>query len=346
MRGVNPKKIILVVFITGLIWVWADLAQDETLLGVPGAVYVDEAANPGLWITLDEKLSVPIKMVLSGPVSKTSDVERSLEVPESDRRYSFRFRFDAVVEGLETTGAPAAVSVLGFLQKNKDLRKMGLKVDSVSPEIITVTVRKLLNRELTIECVDENGNALKSEYIKPEQVAMAVPAEWGGELLKAYVQLTKAQVADAAVRPITVRPYANIMAGVRREAESVVEVKMHPAEPRLKEAQVPTVIGATCSQNLFGRFDLQLLNRDEMPSVIRLRATPEAEAVYRASSFKLLLIIEDVDANATEALTRALVYNFPAEYVRRNEIQAVQPAPEARFKLVPRPTDVERVLNP
>ena len=60
----NAKKVILVVSITVLIWVWADLAQDDELTNVPARIYVDEAANPGLWVSLDKEPLVPIKITL------------------------------------------------------------------------------------------------------------------------------------------------------------------------------------------------------------------------------------------------------------------------------------------
>ncbi|MHC4362893.1 MAG: hypothetical protein ACYSTZ_08705 [Planctomycetota bacterium] len=50
--------------------------------------------------------------------------------------------------------------------------------------------------------------------------------------------------------------------------------------------------------------------------------------------WQVILEIEDDDLKLPEP-TRLLEYNFPEEYLRRNEIELIQPPVEARFKLVP-----------
>lgn len=331
----DVKKIILVVFITVLIWVWADLMQDEELSNVPATVYVDEAANPELWVSLDGGVSSLIKITLTGPASRINDVKRRLELRDAAKRLKFSFKFDAAAEKFEPAEVASTLELLPFLQKDVDIRKLGLNVGAVTPERISVEVRRLIKRRLPVECVDEAGGLLRAEYIKPEQIEMLVPEAWEGEILKAYAEVSRSQVGSVAISPVRVRPYIWLAADWQKYADDEVEIKMHPVEPRLKEYQLSTVIGFTCSQNLLGKYGVELLNPDQVPSIVRFRATPQAESAYRNISFKLLLVIEDADANATEPLVRPLIYNFPAEFVLQNEISAIQPAPEVKFKLNP-----------
>ena len=340
----NAKTIVLVVSITSLIWVWADLAQDERLADVSATVYVDEAANPNCWVTLDGELSLPIKITLVGSASRIAEIDRKLRAKGPAEKFSFDFEFDAEAEGIAAPDVYRGRELLAFLKKDKGIRKLGLNIESVTPEQITVEVKRLIKQRLTIECKGEDGKPLRAESIEPQQIEMLVPEDRRD--LKALVELNAAQVQQAVARAILVRPYIEIMPGRRTPADTKVQVKIHPVEPRLKECQFPAVIGFTCSENLFGEFDIELLNPDQLPSIITVEATPEAESAYKNSSFKLLLIIEDTDRNATEALSRLLVYNFPVEFERKDEIRGINPAPEARFRLIPRSGPAESVGSP
>jgi hypothetical protein len=52
-------------------------------------------------------------------------------------------------------------------------------------------------------------------------------------------------------------------------------------------------------------------------------------------TYQVRLEIDDDDAKSTEPQRKALVYNFPEEYVRRDEIRLNQQPVIAQFKLVP-----------
>jgi len=53
----------------------------------------------------------------------------------------------------------------------------------------------------------------------------------------------------------------------------------------------------------------------------------------------MVLYINDSDRQATDFITRPVVFSFPEEYVRRNEIKADQSPPEVQFRLVPAQTE-------
>lgn len=336
----NAKKVVLVVFITVLIWVWADLAQNDELGNVPARVEIDEAANPLLWVSLGGELSVVIKMTLSGPGSKIAEIDRKLRSKEAVEPLPFRFKFDAVAEKFDAPGAPSELDVAAFLQKSKDVRKLGLSVESVVPARIPVEVMKLVQRELNVECVDEGGGSLLCESITPEKISMLAPEVWKSEMLKAFAEVPRAQIEAAAMSPVRVRPYISLAADRRRYADIEVEVKMHPVEPRLREHQIPATVGFICSENtLRERFTIEWIER--APSVIKIKATPEARKAYEDESFELQLLIEDEDTKKTEVLVKRLVYNFPAEFVEKNEIQQIQDPPTVKFKLIPVPAGGE-----
>jgi len=335
---VNTKKILLVVFITTLIWVWADLAQNDELQNVPARVEVDESANPRLWVSLEGKASVPIKMTLSGPGSKITEIERKLKLKEPAAPLPFRFIFDAVAEAFDTPGAPAYLDLLAFLQRNKDLRKLGVSVESVVPSRIAVQVLKLTEADLKVECVDEQGGPLLCESIQPNKISMLVPQTWQGEKLKAFVEIPQAQIAAAARTAVRVTPYIKLPGDRRKMADVDVNVKMHPVEPRLQERQISATVGIVCSENtLRQRYAIEWV--ETAPSVIKIKATPEALQAYEDGSFELKLIIEDADTENKDTIVKQLVYNFPTQFVAKNEIQQVQDPPTVKFRLIPVPAE-------
>ena len=168
---------------------------------------------------------------------------------------------------------------------------------------------------------------------------MSVPQEWKrDDMLTAYVQLTDEEIGQAAAVPIKKKPYIELTHEWIRSADTEVEVKLRPGEEKLSKHNIPAVIGITCSQNLVGKFNVELLNENDFTN-ITIRATEEAKNAYEKTSFKLLLVVEDDDFKATEATEpqpRELIYNFPAEFARRGEIEAMAPElPKVKFRLIP-----------
>ena len=76
IRKLKYGKIAIVVFITILIWVCADLALDEEL-PVSNAVVSVVKSNPELWVSFDDASSVPVEeMVLKGPLRKIAEISK------------------------------------------------------------------------------------------------------------------------------------------------------------------------------------------------------------------------------------------------------------------------------
>jgi hypothetical protein len=80
-----------------------------------------------------------------------------------------------------------------------------------------------------------------------------------------------------------------------------------------------------------------LNNLDEVIRAIAIRATPDGKRAYEQMPYQVILEIDDEDAKSTEPLRRQLIYNFPSEYDRKEEIVLNQPPVIARFKLNPLP---------
>ena len=328
-------KIAIVVFITILIWVFADLALDKKL-PISNAVISVVKSNPKLWVSFDDASSVSIEeMVLKGPLRKINEMRKKLEEEEG-----LKIDFDAAKEKMNEPGT-YPLPLLPFLQKAAEINDLGLKVEKCKPEMVSVKVVGLVSRRLDVKCVDEDQNPIGEATVKPGQVEMLVPENWGAEKRIAEVLLTPREIEQASFSAIDETPYVKLAAGQIREASESVEITMPPEPDRLGDCTIkaPT-LSIALGPTLQGKYYVEVTNLADVLLPIAIMATPEAERAYRLQPFpQMTLYILDSDKDTKEEqLKREVVYNFPEESVRQGEIklnQQQKPPATARFKLTP-----------
>jgi len=334
VRKINYGKILLVIFLTVLIWVWADLALDDELPVSGATISIAKSTNPNLWVSFDDdESSVSVdNILLKGPASRIGNARRKL----NDGSLVLAFFLDAEQEGLTDPGEHP-LDVLAFLKKSSQTKELGLTVESCEPDKLSVNVVKLVKKSLTVKCFDEDGIPLKAESI-PSKVDMFVPGGWEGEKLTAEVQLTRGEIEPARWAPIEKRPYVELAAGQRREAATPVKIKLPPeADPR-SDYFVTATLAIALSPNLQGRYKVVVSNLDAVMERIAIRATLDAKRAYELQPYPpmTLYIFDDDAQKGTEEQQREVVYNFPPEFVRKGEIELKNPDPPvvARFKLI------------
>jgi hypothetical protein len=331
-RKIKYGKIAVVIFLTALIWVWADLAQDEKLL-VSNVTIVAKSANPSLLVAFGEEPSVSVdSVVLKGAARRIADVARM----RNEGSLDLRLFLDTEQQGMTKAGEHS-LPVLSFLRQSDKIRQLGLTVESCEPEKLSVNIVKLVKKLLTVRCFDENGIPLQAESLEPSRVEAFVPDEWAGEKLAAKVELTRRELSQARTTAIEKTPYIELLAGQSRELSTAVKIKMPLAEDILRDYLVTATLGIALSPNLQGKFKVEISNLSEVISPISIRATAQAKQAYEAQPYPLMtLYILDHDATSTAAeLRREVIYNLPEEFVRRGEIISPQHPAQARFKLIP-----------
>ncbi len=331
-KNIKYGKIAIVIFITVLIWVWADLALDEEHSVSNVNISVAKSADRGLLVSFTDERQSSFSIdnvVLKGPVSKIADVRRKLNVGLLE----YEFFLDPESEGMAKPGAHL-LNIPNFLRKSEQIKKHDLTVETCEPENVTVNVVKLVKKSLTVQCFDDSRIPLKAESIKSSKVDMFVPEDWQGEKLVAKVLLTPREINQARLSAIEKTPYIELPGGQIREAAVAVEIKMPPAEERLKDCTITTAtLGLSLSENLQGKYKVQVTNLNEVISPVAVRATPEAKQAYESMRYQVILEIDDKDIK-TEECRREVVYNFPEEFVSKEEIVLNQAPVQARFKLV------------
>lgn len=331
-RKVKYGKIAIVIFITVLIWVWADLAQDDTFTVPHATISLAKTIDPGLWVSFDEVSSVTVgDIVLKGPAAKIADVERE----HNEGSLNFAFVFDPAQEEAMTAPGKHSLDVINFLRKSAKIRERGLTVESCNPKSVPVNVVKLVQKSLKVRCTDDDGIAIKDAIIEQGQVEMFVPKDWEGEKLIAIIRLTTGEIEQARQGPFEARPYILLAPDQIREAPESVKITLPPQEEKLQGYNITAaIIGYVFSPVLQGKYSVDLLNPQDM-AVVRIKATAAAEGEYKSQPFQILLYIHDGDEKQEGELTRKVVYDLPEEFVRKDEIVLNQQPVTARFKLIP-----------
>lgn len=337
IKKVSVGKIVIAIFLTALIWVWADLAQDAKITLANLIISVARNTDPTLWVTFKTdgsslKSSATIDAVtLQGPASRIAEVERMRNTGSLEREVFFVPETEDVTEPGEHV-----LDICSFLKQSDMVRKLGLTVESCQPRTVVVAVVKLTEKSLSVECVDESGGSLNPASIEPAKVNAFVPADG---TFTAKIQLTAAELSQARVAPIKKTPYVELAQGQTRPVAGSVRIKMPLADETLGEHTITSAtLGFCLSEVLQGKFKVEVLNPADLATVV-IRATPAARQAYEQQPFQMLLHVLDEDRRAAAELRRSVVLNFPEEFVRKGEITAAQQPPQVRFKLSPVATE-------
>lgn len=336
-RKIKFSKIAIVTFLTVLIWVWADLALDETV-PVPGATITIAESSPNFWVSFGGKASVVIdNIVLKGPASRIADIKHEM----NDGSLKLKFSLYPEWQGITTAGSHA-LNVLDFIKNSAEMRELsGLTAESCEPNTLTVDVAKLVTRPLPVKCIDESGVELKKyESIEPQTVNALVPSDWGLGELEARVRLTRSEIEEARTKPIERRPYVELAPGQIREVATDVKIKLPPKEDPLTAQRIEdATLVIAMSPTMLAKYYVEVTNLPTVLSSIAVRATDEAKDAYENQALPhMTLYIFDSD---TDIPRKKVHYNFPEEYVRRGEIELNQEPATAEFKLIPRPSSPE-----
>jgi len=332
LNKVKYSKIAVVVFLTALIWIWADLALNEEY-PLPRVTIKMGRSRPSLWISFGGESAVDINdVVLKGPVSKMSELKRIIR----NDPQKLEFTLNAEQQGMLDPGEhPRSVS--DFIKNIDWIRALGLTVEDCEPNVVNVSVVKLVQKDLEVRCFDGDGQSCTPESIVPDKVSMFVPDSWSGERLVARVVLTRADIENARSVGVVKKPFIELVTGqTYRYAEESVRIKM-PPEGDLESYTVenPT-LGYAFSLNTQGKYVAEVKNKEDV-LIIAIRATPAAKQAYEDMLFKVMLEIDDKDRDFEEGklIKRQVSYKFPIGFVENGDIKLDQEPVEAEFILVP-----------
>ena len=320
------KKATLVVFITCLIWVWADLSLDEELDNQTITITASKA-NPRLWVTLEGKPEIQVKADLKGPVAKVRELSKKLE----SGKEKLEVVFDAEQQNMGTEGEYALQDLQKFLSESKKMHEYGLAVRAARPDKLQhIKVVELKEKTLPVKCVDETDTEIAGARITPDVVTMLVPKQTTAAKVK---MMTLAEKKQARGGTIEKKPYVELASGEMRYADTAVKVELPTTQEDMKQYTINGTLGFIFSANLTGGYKVEFTKRPETGS-ISIIATEEAKTAYEGMGFEVLLKIQDDDVGKAE-VSRQVIYNFPERYLREDKIRLKGDPAEAKFRLVP-----------
>ncbi len=329
MARVKIGKLTIVILLTVLIWVWVDLALEEelTLSRIPvNATNTDQT----LWMSfLDDggglsNILYIEELNLRGPASTVRTFEH--------RRDSGMFKVELFLSPERFAGQAGrhALPLLDFLRKSESIRDIGLTVESCTPDIAAVEIVPRVRKDIKIRCVDENGIVINA-VVQPDLVAMNIPENWGTDKQVAEVVLTPEQIKQASSASIRKKPYIIMDSGQRVDADVIVTINTPPKGEGL-ESYTITNVKLGFLTHLVGSYRVNVEKLQDLYSHVNIRASKEAKLAYESMHYQVIL---EINVDTTETQEKPLQYNFPQEYVRKNEIVLNQEPVVARFQLVP-----------
>ena len=203
-KKISPGKILIVVVLTILIWVWADRAKTEEFTVTNAIIKVDTSADPRLWISINNKTIAAVnKIVLEGSSSKIDKAQKDRR--ENKLVFEFFLNPQQLPE-LQEAGLHS-LNLAEFFRKSQLIKQLGLSVKSCEPARLDVQVKKLVEKQLNVECIDESGALQEIETIDPDKVDIYVPEDWTGN---AKIKLTAAEISQAKSSAITKTAYIEL----------------------------------------------------------------------------------------------------------------------------------------
>jgi hypothetical protein len=338
-RKNNLGKIFLVIFLRSLIWVWADLSMDKELPDKTAIVEVDKSANPKLWVHFNSKPRAAIRVTLSGPQSAIVELDRNLKIGKE----KLIFDLNVKQEILDTPG-PHRLELLPFLQKEKSIRERGMKVIGCDPNMLEFEVVKLVEKPLHVRCIEEDGTVILGVTVVPERVDMDVPEDWRGDadvVLREWDKQQARQDKDGIVR----YPYVKLPGNVEWEVPKSVNIKLTAQEDLLQPETIQAPkLGIAKSPWMEGNYKVEVDEDDlkELINSVKIRATSQARDAYKSMEFQIILEILDSDVGKPSQWRRPVIYNFPEDKVRKNQIILNQSPKEAKFTLIPLESDEQK----
>jgi len=328
----RAKKIAIVVFLTLLAWIWAYNALERE---IPEVAYLKifEADNASTLVTFDKPAPIRLSVDISGPSSRVNKLSEKMRTGET----KLEFIFNAEKEEMDKPGTHV-LDIIKLLNDSTTINSLDLTVTTCKPKSIDVTVEKLVKKTLTIQCLDENGTVIAHDKIDPTRVEMYVKKDSVGDLLKATVVLTDAQIDKARKGDIiTASAVVEIAPGHTRNAGSVLIKLPSTEQARSRHPVKLKRIGRVLSPYLAGKYIFELQNEKDLMSTITIMATEEAFKEYdERTLYQVLVEVGEGDVNAADGTaTGKVIYNFPSEYIQSGQIELIKsPEEVAKFKLI------------
>jgi len=329
------RKMVVVVFLTLMIWVWADLETEdmESVTGIP--VRISEPSDPSIrvdFMEANDRLTSEIRLktiTLRGPASRIVEIRRK----ELDSALDLKLSLVPEDESLPLpSNEPTVWSVLNFLRRSPAIRDYGVSVESCDPETFDLLIRRFSSRSLKVGCRDENDMELKTAVCEPARVETYVPEDWPPQE-QAWVRLTEQEENRARSAPIAKSPYI-VDYGLEKPVSKEVRVSIPEQEKVLQGGIIQRpAVGILINPLVLSKYSVKITNLEAVLGAFEFEATEQAKQAYEKRAYHVVL---PVPKESTGPQEQELLYWFPPEYEGKGEIRLVSQPQTAKYELIPR----------
>lgn len=312
------NKILIVIFLTLLIWTWAYMLQEKEA-NFTAILKVAPTTDPSLLVTFSVPGSRPQTEIPLSPVTFRGAPSRISDLQKQFRKEQLIFYYNPQESGHDE--GPFRLDMQEFLQKNDKTQEMALSLISCAPAQVDVNIERLESKTRPVQCYDENG--LPRDDAIPEPAIVNVFVRKGFNE-PAVVTLTKQQIELARKQSVSVQPYVELgVAGIIRESKEKVLVTIPTEElrrPRTFQTNKP--IGIIMSPKLQEQYKVIILNDKKIREFTSVLATEEAFKAYENVAYPFLIEIRESDVlDLSQIPPKKIIYNFPREYVKSGQIE-------------------------
>jgi hypothetical protein len=215
------------------------------------------------------------------------------------------------------------------------IQKFGLIVERCVPETVYIRATGLVEKTLTVRCINTEGIVIRVAKVEPSTIKMYVPSGWEGDALVADVQLNPNERNQDGKSSISKTPFV-VIDGRQKIADISVQVSLPNQERGLKLQTMESPIFCLVVNLLVNKnFEVKLLNEQTAFRSFQYHATEEAKRAYENMPYHVELVIEEAEPG--RPYSKALQYRFPPEYVEKGEIEGVAGSlPIIDYELIPR----------
>jgi hypothetical protein len=317
------NKIIVVIFLTLLIWTWAFMSKSQEH-SFTGSFSVSPATDPSLLVTFSlnnnpaSLTEVPLTSLnFKGDPSKLSDLQKRYNLSLTDQR---KERLDFYYDPGQLADGAHPLNILEYLQGNIKIQDMALALESCTPSQVTVNIESLVEKELPVQCVNKDNAPLKASS---DPAVVKIYVRKGYPVDAATVVLTPQLIEAARKQPVSATPFVELgVAGVKRNAENPVQIRLQ-TDDLLKPYTFKTAkpIGVIMSDLLQSKYKVTILNDSEIRDTTTIFASEAAYRAYQDVTYPILIEIRESEVNLPQIPPKRIIYNFPPEYVRSGEIR-------------------------
>ena len=349
MERIKIQKILSVVFLTVLIWVWSDLALDDTgdLTQIP--VVLGNSSDPNLLVSFvgdDGRLTDHI-IIDTVSIKGPAGLVEQMKTLERNKPEDLLLLLEPDIWELTEPMAAPSWSLVNFVRQSPAISSRGLSIDNCSPRTASISVMQLAKRSLPVQCVNEYESPIPAG-VALSSITMYVPEAWTGDALIASVKLNAEDLNRAQGEiPIDLFPYVDIDGRIMTAKQSV-KVRLSEAMTKLEDQQIEKPKFCLVVDPIVQRdYKIVISREEEALRSIRFRGTDAAKRAYQDEPYHVELVVERRDGPQAGPQSKSLEYRFPREYVEKRQIEPDDsPLATIDFELVPKDTPSDNGTSP